>query len=103
MLPITSEEKRIVSAVVNNPVVIVVGETGSGKTTQLPVFFYDAGRAFDDSERIRIAEPRLRQGAGFGFRWISPVGPLRLEWGRNMNRREGEAPYTVEFSIGTLF
>ncbi|HLG22177.1 MAG TPA: outer membrane protein assembly factor BamA [Candidatus Manganitrophaceae bacterium] len=67
------------------------------------VFFYDAGRAFDDSERIRVSEPRLRQGAGFGFRWISPVGPLRLEWGRNMNRREGEAPYTVEFSIGTLF
>jgi outer membrane protein insertion porin family len=65
------------------------------------VLFYDLGRAFDDSERIRLAD--LRKSAGFGIRWISPIGPLRLEWGRNLDPKEGEANHTIEFSIGTLF
>jgi outer membrane protein insertion porin family len=65
------------------------------------LFFYDWGRAFDDSESIRFKD--LRQSAGFGIRWISPIGPLRLEWGRNLRPEEGEASHTIEFSIGTLF
>lgn len=66
------------------------------------LFFYDIGRAFDDSEAIRFSE--LRQGAGFGIRWISPVGPLRLEMGANLDPQRGEATgFIPEFSIGTLF
>lgn len=65
------------------------------------LLFYDYGRAFDNSEPIRLSE--LRQSAGFGIRWISPVGPLRLEWGRNLKPKEGERNHTIEFSIGTLF
>lgn len=66
------------------------------------LFFYDIGRAFDDSEAIRISE--LRQGAGFGIRWISPVGPLRLEMGANLDPKKGEPTgFIPEFSIGTLF
>lgn len=66
------------------------------------LFFYDIGRAFDDTEAIRFSE--LRQGAGFGIRWISPVGPLRLEMGGNLNPERGEATgFIPEFSIGTLF
>ncbi len=66
------------------------------------LFFYDIGRAFDDSEAIRFGE--LRQGAGFGIRWISPVGPLRLEMGANLDPERGEASgFIPEFSIGTLF
>lgn len=66
------------------------------------LFFYDIGRAFDDSEAIRFSE--LRQGAGFGIRWISPVGPLRLEMGANLDPQRGEpSGFIPEFSIGTLF
>lgn len=66
------------------------------------LFFYDAGRAFDDSEAIRFSD--LRQSAGFGIRWISPVGPLRLEMGMNLDPQRGEASgFIPEFSIGTLF
>ncbi len=65
------------------------------------VLFYDLGRAFDNSERIRF--PDLRESAGFGIRWISPIGPLRLEWGRNLKPEENEPSHTIEFSIGTLF
>ncbi|MFY9270212.1 MAG: outer membrane protein assembly factor BamA [Candidatus Manganitrophaceae bacterium] len=68
------------------------------------LFFYDIGRSFDDSEPVRLSE--LRQGAGFGIRWISPVGPLRLEFGANLRPKEeiGESrKFLPEFSIGTLF
>jgi len=42
-LPIIGEEQVIMEAINENDVVIVVGETGSGKTTQLPQFLYEAG------------------------------------------------------------
>jgi HrpA-like RNA helicase len=42
-LPILSEEQAIMEAVAEHPIVIVCGETGSGKTTQVPQFLYEAG------------------------------------------------------------
>ena len=43
LLPITSEEQQIVETILLNPVTIIYGETGSGKTTQVPQFLYEAG------------------------------------------------------------
>ena len=43
-LPISSRAKEIVEAVQSNQVVIVCGETGSGKSTQLPKICLQAGR-----------------------------------------------------------
>lgn len=43
MLPAIAEEQTIVEAVRLNPVVVICGETGSGKTTQVPQFLYEAG------------------------------------------------------------
>lgn len=43
LLPTVSEEQPIMEAVMLNPVVIICGETGSGKTTQVPQFLYEAG------------------------------------------------------------
>uniref|UniRef100_F7F3D3 Activating signal cointegrator 1 complex subunit 3 n=1 Tax=Ornithorhynchus anatinus TaxID=9258 RepID=F7F3D3_ORNAN len=56
-LPILSEEQVIMEAVTENPIVIICGETGSGKTTQVPQFLYEAGYASRDSI-IGITEPR---------------------------------------------
>jgi len=44
-LPILGEEQVIMEAISEHPVVIVCGETGSGKTTQVPQFLYEAGYA----------------------------------------------------------
>ena len=44
-LPIFGEEQVIVEMINDNPVTIVSGETGSGKTTQVPQFLYEAGYA----------------------------------------------------------
>lgn len=44
-LPIINEEQVIMEAINENDVVVIAGETGSGKTTQLPQFLYEAGFA----------------------------------------------------------
>ena len=43
-LPITAHREDILEAITENQVVIVAGETGSGKTTQLPKMCLEAGR-----------------------------------------------------------
>lgn len=65
------------------------------------VMFYDMGNAFDDNNDIELS--KLRHAAGYGIRWISPVGPLRLEWGYNIDPEPGEAKSQWEFTIGSFF
>ena len=55
-LPITDRQAAIVEAIEAHPVVIVAGETGSGKTTQLPKFCLAAGRGL--SGLIGCTQPR---------------------------------------------
>ena len=43
LLPIAAEEQPIMETILLYPVVIICGETGSGKTTQVPQFLYEAG------------------------------------------------------------
>jgi len=60
------------------------------------VIFYDTGNSwlsgyhFDD----------LRQTAGLGIRWYSPIGPLRLEWGYVLDQKDDESASRWEFTIG---
>lgn len=62
------------------------------------VVFYDTGMADDV-----ITLNSLRQDVGFGFRWFSPIGPLRFEWGFPLVRQDNEAFQNFEFSIGSPF
>lgn len=55
-LPIVTEEQIIVETINENPITIITGETGSGKTTQVPQFLYEAGYA--ENKLIGITEPR---------------------------------------------
>jgi len=44
-----------------------------------------------------------RTSWGFGFRWFSPIGPLRFEWGLPFSPQPGEDPIVFEFTIGNFF
>jgi len=63
--------------------------------------FFDAGNTFDDNENYSLSG--LRTSVGTGIRWYSPIGPLRLEWGYNIDPRPGEKSSNWEFAIGVMF
>jgi outer membrane protein insertion porin family len=62
------------------------------------VVFTDAGNSWDDTwDGVRCT-------AGAGFRWISPFGPVRVEYGRIISSKDlGEAAGKIEFAFGTSF
>ncbi|CAG9767577.1 unnamed protein product [Ceutorhynchus assimilis] len=55
-LPILAEEQQIMETINENSIIIIAGETGSGKTTQVPQFLYEAGYAL--KKQIGVTEPR---------------------------------------------
>jgi outer membrane protein insertion porin family len=62
------------------------------------VIFYDVGQAFDDNEPIAV--DALRQAWGYGIRWNSPMGPIRVEFGHPIARQENERGVQTMFSFG---
>lgn len=54
-LPIYQFKKQFLHAVTNNQVVVVVGETGSGKSTQMPQYLLEAGMVVG---RVAVTQPR---------------------------------------------
>lgn len=96
------------------------------------VVFVDAGNVYAPDENFFYAltppnpalrgtpwDPRVRLkywgglywSVGAGFRWQSPIGPLRFEWGVPLTRRpsgtvgypQGDQPVLFEFNIGQSF
>jgi len=65
------------------------------------VVFFDAGNAF--GKDVAIDPLDFRTDAGLGVRWNSPLGPLRVEWGYNLDKREGEEQSKWQFSAGAFF
>ncbi len=62
------------------------------------VVFFDAGNAFSASRGMDFNE--MRMSVGGGIRWLSPIGPLRIEIGIPLNDRVGDDTQTVQFSFG---
>jgi outer membrane protein insertion porin family len=62
------------------------------------VAFYDAGNTWNNNYYL----DDLRQSVGLGLRWYSPIGPLRLEYGRIVNRGgiNDDTTGRWEFTIG---
>lgn len=65
------------------------------------VTFFDAGNAFNEGESLAL--DRLRLDYGFGVRWISPMGPLRFEWGFPIDKLANEQSSVFNFTIGSFF
>jgi outer membrane protein insertion porin family len=79
------------------------------------VVFYDVGNTykpgffFKDPDHPGLALS-LFKSVGFGFRWFSPIGPLRFEWGIPLNRRKDrftgndiDQAVDFQFTIGSFF
>ena len=67
------------------------------------VAFFDVGNAFDEDE-FSLNPSNLRKDAGFGIRWISPLGPMKLDIGFPVGERlRDEEKYEVQFTVGNLF
>ncbi len=103
---IGGNKKLVLNVELEFPIFTAVGIRG--------VFFFDMGNAFDDGQGFSFVpdlfsdstdnfDNTLRTSVGFGFRWFSPIGPLRFEWGFPMRRLLGEDPLVFEFSIGNAF
>lgn len=65
------------------------------------VVFADWGNVWRDWRDVDPADGRL--GAGLGVRYLSPVGPLRVEIGWNLDRQGRESPFVVFISLGNPF
>ncbi len=65
------------------------------------VLFFDAGNVYEKDEDYSFRD--LRTSIGAGIRWYSPMGPLRLEWGYNLDPQYDEPSSNWSFSIGSPF
>ena len=65
------------------------------------VIFFDIGTAWDKNTGFKTSE--LKKSVGFGIRWFSPLGPIRMEWGFNIDRKPGEDASNFNFQIGAFF
>ena len=45
----------------------------------------------------------LRESAGLGLRYVTPIGPISLDYGWKLDRREGESSSEWHFTIGAVF
>ena len=65
------------------------------------VVFFDQGNVWSDTEDYDLGD--LRKSYGAGIRYYSPLGPMRLEWGKTLDPIEGDPESQWEFSIGSFF
>lgn len=65
------------------------------------VIFTDFGNVYAVDDDWNFDE--IKKAAGIGFRWLSPMGPLRLAWGYNLDPDPDEDSSVWDFSIGGGF
>jgi outer membrane protein insertion porin family len=63
--------------------------------------FFDIGNVYGFDTKFDPTD--LRYGPGGGIRWQSPFGPIRVDYGLNIDRRAGEGPGAFHFSVGSPF
>ena len=78
---------------------------GVGNDRTLRIFGYlDAGNVWGEGESLTDtpANP-IRASAGVGLSWISPVGPLKMSYGKPLRYAPTDRIQRFQFQIGTAF
>jgi len=57
----------------------------------------------DEKDNTDFDITDLRQTVGFGVRFLSPMGPIRLDYGVKLDQREGESMGNFHFAMGSMF
>ena len=91
--PIGGSEQVILNNEIIFPIVQQIGLKG--------VVFVDAGNAYSALDGVTWDETRLSAGAG--LRWLSPVGPLRVELGKPIRSKPHDQKSILLFSFGGPF
>lgn len=65
------------------------------------VIFFDAGNVWEKRGNIDLKD--LRRSAGIGLRWITPIGPIRFDYGMPIDRKKDEPKSRAYISIGHAF
>lgn len=65
------------------------------------VLFYDKGSVFEETKDYNLAG--LEDALGFGIRYRTPLGPVRLELGWNFDAPKDERKLLAFISIGNVF
>ncbi|MFI5181332.1 MAG: POTRA domain-containing protein [Thermoanaerobaculia bacterium] len=63
--------------------------------------FFDDGNTWADWKSINFSE--LRPGAGLGLFYMTPVGPVRIDYGMKLDKKPGETLGVFNFSVGYAF
>ncbi|WP_374258202.1 outer membrane protein assembly factor BamA [Aquabacterium sp.] len=75
---------------------------GAGNDRTLRMFGYaDAGNVWGEDEKLKLSD--MRASVGFGISWVSPVGPLKLSYGKPIRYKDQDKIQKLQFQIGTAF
>jgi len=64
--------------------------------------FFDSGQVLDNDENWGDTSS-IKKAAGAGIRWLSPMGPLSIVWGFNLDPQDDEKSSVWDFSVGGTF
>lgn len=78
---------------------------GSGNDKSFRIFgFMDAGNIWNtQATNDKVTFDTVRVSAGIGLSWISPMGPLRLSYGKPIRKQRTDRIEKFQFQIGTAF
>ena len=62
--------------------------------------FFDAGNVYGENDSFGSD---LKTSAGIGFSWVSPIGPLKLSFGKPLNKKPEDDEQAFQFQLGTGF
>ncbi len=75
---------------------------GAGNDRTLRLFGYtDAGNVWGEREPVKVRD--LRASVGVGISWVSPVGPLKLSYGKPFRYTDQDKIQKLQFQIGSVF